>query len=194
MASKLLARKAWQARIPATKYSSLGSWLAVRKLTRFFRKPMISSLEASTWLETRAKRSSGIVFFCSIAITDSRRARSARSALGFPLPALGPFFRVTLPSMLQRQNTFRPVSQVSRSLMAACSADLLSKVCGSPALQILMFSSAWKFTRSIPRPQRRCCSSPLTPEYSCTLDHFQSAALRTKPRRTGFKWMYSTVS
>ena len=36
-------------------------------------------------------------------------------------------------------------------------------------------------------PQRRSCSSPLTPANSTMLDHLQSSGLRTNPRRTGFR-------
>ena len=73
----------------------------------------------------------------------------------------------------------------------ASNTDLLFR---SAAFQIRAFSSAGRRTRLIRSPQRRSCSSALIPPYSCTLDHFQSCALFTRPRRTGFRWMYSTVS
>jgi hypothetical protein len=43
-------------------------------------------------------------------------------------------------------------------------------------------------------PQRPLCSSGETPEYSAALDQVQFSGFTTNPRRTGFTWMYSTVS
>jgi len=82
-------------------------------------------------------------------------------------------------------------------------SDLLPKACGTffvgqsrafGLAQIRVFSFVGKRTRSIRNPQRCSCSSPLAPAYSMALDHCHSSALFTKPRRTGFQWMYSTVS
>ena len=39
----------------------------------------------------------------------------------------------------------------------------------------------------------RVASSCRDPEYSLTLDQNQSSGFATKPRRTGFRWMYSTA-
>jgi len=43
-------------------------------------------------------------------------------------------------------------------------------------------------------PQNRSCTWALTPAYSRMLDHFPSSGFCTHPRRTGFKWIYSTFS
>ena len=40
----------------------------------------------------------------------------------------------------------------------------------------------------------RSCSPLLTPAYSLALDHLHASGRLTYPRRTGFPWMYSTVS
>ena len=56
------------------------------------------------------------------------------------------------------------------------------------------FPSVGNRTRSITRAQRRLCSCGETPEYSAALDQIQFSGFATHPRRTGFRWMYSTVS
>jgi len=73
-------------------------------------------------------------------------------------------------------------------------ARLLFKVRGSSGVQIGVFASAGRRTRSRRNSQRRSRSSSLAPAYSAILDHFQSSGVFTNARFTGLKRRYSTFA
>jgi hypothetical protein len=81
------------------------------------------------------------------------------------------------------------------------SAGFCQRVAGSAELffnsaafcQIRVRSSDGRRTRSMGSQGCRVASSSSDPEYSLTLDQGQSSGFTARPRRTGFRWMYSTA-